>query len=44
MSSDTITTAPPAPSVRLAGEDHDGSIERFEVVAARRVLALLEGT
>ena len=29
--------------VRLAGEDHDGSIEGFEVVAARRALALLKG-
>jgi hypothetical protein len=30
--------------VRLAGEDHDGSIEGFEVVAARRALALLKNT
>lgn len=36
-------TAGPAPWVRLAGDDHDGRVERFEVVAARRALALLKG-
>jgi hypothetical protein len=29
-------------TVRLAGEDDDGSVEGFEVVAARRALALLK--
>ncbi len=42
MSGGTCTTAAPEQWVRLAGEEHDGSIERFEVVAARRALALVK--
>ena len=37
-----VQAATPATSVRLAGEDDDRSIEGFEVVAARRALALLK--
>jgi hypothetical protein len=43
MSSDMGATSEPEQWVRLAGESHDGSIEQFEVVAARRALALLKG-
>ncbi len=32
------------PWVRLAGEDRDGSIERFELLTARRALKLLKST
>lgn len=44
----TVSTEPTTMSeleqwVRLADENHDGSIERFELVAARRALALLKG-
>ena len=44
MSNDTGATSEPEHWVRLAGENHDESIEQFEVVAARRALALLKGT
>ena len=37
-----VQAADPAPSVRLEGEADDRSIEGFEVVAARRALALLK--
>lgn len=36
------TTTAPKHWVRLAGEDSDGSIERFELAAAHRALALLK--
>lgn len=39
---DTDTMTAPEQWVRPAGEDDDGSIERFELVAARRALALLK--
>ncbi len=44
MTSDVAAPSDTGPWVRLAGEDHDGSIEGFEVVAARRALALLKRT
>lgn len=43
MNSDMGATTEQEQWVRLAGENHDGSIEQFEVVAARRALALLKG-
>lgn len=42
MSIDTDTTAATEQWVRLDGEDSDASIDRFEVEAARRALALLK--
>ncbi|MEP6629201.1 MAG: hypothetical protein ABJA89_01965 [Lapillicoccus sp.] len=51
QTSSTATTAPTTtpnttadPTVRLAGEDHDGTIEAYELRAARRALALLKTT
>lgn len=46
MSSTTeqATSAATKPSVHPAGEDDDHSIERFELAAAHRALALLKGT
>ncbi len=43
--SDNDVDATPEPErwVRLAGEDRDGSIERFELASARRALKLLKG-
>lgn len=40
----TTTTTATTPTVRLAGADHDATIEGYEVRAARRALALLKTT
>ncbi len=47
QTSSTVTSAPTTaadPTVRPAGEDHDGTIEGYELRAARRALALLKTT
>jgi hypothetical protein len=47
MTSEPVTSEPVTSEaehwVRLDGEDHDGSIDGFELVAAHRALALLKG-
>ena len=42
ITDDASTTSVPERWVRLAGEASDGSIERFELLAAHRALALLK--
>ena len=44
MTTTTTTTTNAAPTVRLAQENSDGTIEGFELRAARRSLALLKST